>query len=295
MKISEPSILCKMIIYLVRNKILRRGYGFILLRTHPKIWGGYNLLAETIAGNLVIPVNEQSCIPYLMFGNIPHEIYETLLINKLAKNCNIMVDIGAHIGFYSCLMWSSMEKNASVFAFEPHPFTYSYLKANSLSRFGIFAHQFIIGESEGPLAFYCSKVCSLSSAVRKTGEKIYIDSTNLDSFFRKLNLIGKIDFIKVDTEGGELSVLRGARDIISAEKPPIWMIEFDNNFLDELKISDEDVFQQLSDNGKYRIFVFDQSKSVLIELDKISQRDSSVNVFFIPESRLNQFLRAAKG
>ena len=61
-----------------------------------------------------------------------------------------------------------------------------------------------------------------SSIMRRTNRWIEVPSETLDNVVRRLKL-GRVDFIKIDTEGAELVVLRGADDILR-KNPHIFLL-----------------------------------------------------------------------
>lgn len=89
----------------------------------------------------------------------------------------------------------------------------------------------------------------------------------LDRYTREHHLIGSIDFIKIDAEGCELSIIHGARETISRDKPVI-VVECDGNFIGEQK--QKTFFATMAElgydgfffteNGRKPIEAFDLSK-----------------------------------
>jgi hypothetical protein len=60
--------------------------------------------------------------------------------------------------------------------------------------------------------------------------------------------IDKVDFIKIDTEGWELFVLRGGRAMITKDKPTILM-EFNNTNMEQCRVNPNDVLALLQELG----------------------------------------------
>ena len=135
----------------------------------------------------------------------------------------VVYDVGAHLGYYSLL---AARLGADVHAFEPAPETLSLLRRNAGARVTIAPQG--VWESAGSLelkdfgarhsavnTFLFSKDETLSDPARThTVEVTTIDDYVSDS--------GEVpDVIKIDAEGAELEVLRGARRTIERHRPII--------------------------------------------------------------------------
>lgn len=57
---------------------------------------------------------------------------------------------------------------------------------------------------------------------------IQIDTTTLDTYLARHSEIARVDFIKLDVEGGELEVLQGARDLLSRPSGPVILCELND-------------------------------------------------------------------
>jgi FkbM family methyltransferase len=132
----------------------------------------------------------------------------------------VFVDVGANIGSHTLNAARLVGDTGSVFAFEADPETYSLLigniELNGLAN--VIARQTCVSDHVGTVSFYKHRDSAKSSIVDR-GEKLSVTlpSEKLD------NLIpanAKIDILKVDVEGAELSVLRGASRIFLDQRPP---------------------------------------------------------------------------
>lgn len=113
-----------------------------------------------------------------------------------------------------------------VYAFEPSPSTYALLRKNVDAATNVFTHNIGIGDAQGEseLTFAPNNrsggfVSDKTSA--STGhvvEKISIDT--LDDTVRRLKLKG-VDFIKIDVEGFEAHVIKGAQETLSSYRPVV--------------------------------------------------------------------------
>jgi FkbM family methyltransferase len=167
--------------------------------------------------------------------------FEPRLISELSKispamESVLIFDIGANRG-QSIKLFRKVFKNSTIFAFEPSEKTFKNLENNCAMLDGVFLYKFGLGEKSGLMKFY-------ESALDETSTLIY-PNTNSSYFRIKKNLllltetkmfnqsevrietldefileksINIVDLLKIDVEGFELQVLRGARKTLSEKR-----------------------------------------------------------------------------
>lgn len=141
----------------------------------------------------------------------------------------IFLDIGANAGKYSILV-SNNSKNSVVYSFEPSPSTFNNLKTNiHLNNLqNVKALNIGLSDYEGNLQFANSKTKTGLSHVVQQGEKTDFNSyeiatvnvSTLDLVIKNYNIdSSKIDLIKIDVEGHEFHVLKGAKHTLKVVLP----------------------------------------------------------------------------
>ena len=155
------------------------------------------------------------------------EINEVNLFQKIFEYSDVFVDIGANIGFYSCL---ARKANLHVVAVEPLQKNLEYLYDNLLANewdgveifpVGLAKHQGVAtlfgGSSTG-----ASLIGSWAGASKIFKQNIALSTLDilLGNRFE-----GKKIFIKMDVEGSEYSVLLGAESTMNRQPRPTWVIE----------------------------------------------------------------------
>ncbi len=140
----------------------------------------------------------------------------------------VVFDIGSNIGMTAVI--AAKSGAAKVYAFEPDPNVFPFLldtiKANAAL---VHAHNMALGAAEGSLSFF-SNPSSTSASHLVTEDTLghsptgTVQMSTFDTFV-KAQRIQKIDFIKIDVEGFEIDVLRGAIETIEHLKPSL-LIEF---------------------------------------------------------------------
>jgi FkbM family methyltransferase len=154
--------------------------------------------------------------------NGEYEPQETKIVKDLVKPGNICLDIGANIGYYTVLM---SKLGGRVWSFEPEPSNVELLRKN-VEINNIYAHVFdiAISDDSGEQNLYLSDASHGMHRMYKsvhTGKKpIKINAGQIDRFE-----FPKLDFVKIDVEGTELSVIKGMINTINKTKPNM-MIEF---------------------------------------------------------------------
>ena len=147
------------------------------------------------------------------------------LFKAVATDSEVILDIGANIGC-TALLFGNLSK--TVHAFEPSPTTFSYLERN-ISRSGlknVFPHQMGLGAEPGEYTLTFSPLNRSGGYVSNqtqacaghTVENIVI--RQMDEVLQSLN-VSRVDFVKIDVEGFEGQVLRGATQTLATYRPVV--------------------------------------------------------------------------
>jgi FkbM family methyltransferase len=172
----------------------------------------------------------------------------------------VFIDVGANIGNYSASLLKRFPR-AKVYAFEPHPDNFTRLNSRiSSQRFR--SYNSGLGELPKSLTLYDradyngSSHATLHRAVITEIHKqevvaFDVQIETLDQFTENEN-INFIDFLKIDTEGTELSVLLGAKKLLKNQK--IGCIQFEFNEMNIISRSFFRDFRKVLDNyNLYRL------------------------------------------
>jgi len=147
----------------------------------------------------------------------------------------VCLDVGANIGLYS-LGLSHLAPQGKVYAFEPSPTTYGHLQSNLATNgaTNVDACNLAVGHSVGTVVFhdfsffsagsFSSDVGSLLSSESYQSDAFEAAATTLDDFVADRGL-DRVDFVKVDVEGAEMSVLAGAEKTLATYRP-VTVLEF---------------------------------------------------------------------
>jgi FkbM family methyltransferase len=152
-------------------------------------------------------------------------VYEAVL-----RPGDVAIDVGAHRGRHLIPMARCVAPIGRVLAFEPLPVCREYLAASFARDWPdlgaiVTVHDCALGESSGRAEFVIARDAIGYSGLRERTydvptslERIPVDVRRLDEF--ALNL-ASLAYIKIDAEGGELHILRGAREAIEKFRPVV--------------------------------------------------------------------------
>ena len=154
------------------------------------------------------------------------------LIKKITKKGWKVIDVGANIGLYALTFAKLIGENEGiVFAFEPSDEAFFRINQNiKLNNFkNIKAYKLGVSNEIGETDFYMTEDDAYNS-LGKTPMKRIIEKRNipiitLDKFIEDNN-IDEINILKIDTEGADYLVLRGATKLLENKNPPIILCEY---------------------------------------------------------------------
>jgi FkbM family methyltransferase len=152
---------------------------------------------------------------------------ETFLFKEHFRNADVFVDIGANIGFYTCL---ARLAGKHVVAVEPLQKNLKYLYANISGNNWTDIEVFPLGLSDSPglatLYGGSSTGASLIGSWAGASQLFHriISVSTLDILLGN-RLKGKKMIIKIDVEGAEYSVLLGATNVMAMQPKPTWIVE----------------------------------------------------------------------
>jgi len=216
-----------------------------------------------------------------------HEENETNLVKSKIKEGEIVVDIGANIGYYTLIFAKLVGTSGKVFAIEPEPHNFQLLqknlKANSYQNVTI--EKKVISDKNGKMKFYISESNvgehSIFPLTRDHKSFIDVETETLDDYFHKKGIDKKISFVKIDVEGAEVAVLRGMSCILANENLKI-LIEYSPNFYRRFGEKSEDLFKILIKNS-FQIYSIQSGDNLIepISLSRLKKNDfnKQINLF----------------
>jgi FkbM family methyltransferase len=169
----------------------------------------------------------------------------------------VILDIGANKGQFASMSLKIIGSKAKIYSFEPSQVTFNHLEQNLNGYSNVKIYNFGLGQSNDQLTLYSNESTSgcaslyqrnISGNVMQLMEKVEIKT--LDSFCEQ-NSINYIHYLKLDVEGHELDVLKGAKNMLLAEAIESIQFEFGGCNIDS-RTYFRDFFELLS--PKYDIY-----------------------------------------
>lgn len=195
---------------------------------------------------------------------------QTLFLQEQFRSAEVFVDVGANIGFYTCLARSL---NKHVIAVEPLSKNLEYLYENILTNNWNDIEVFPVGLSQNPglatLYGGSSTGASLIGSWAGASQlfRRIISASTLDILLGT-RLAGKKILIKIDVEGAEYSVLLGAVDVLRMQPKPTWIVEICLNEFHPNGINPgfRDTFNLFWQHG-YEVHTADQNNKLIQPFD----------------------------
>lgn len=216
-----------------------------------------------------------------------HGIHEPTETNKIKNEINsgdVILDIGANIGYYTLMFARLVGKNGQVYAFEPEQYNFNLLKENiTLNNYNnVQIEQVAVSNFNGKATLHISKN---KTGMHRLHQSVYcensteVDVLKIDDYLMKKN-IKKIDFIKIDVEGAELDVLQGMINTIIQNKVKLLLEFIPENLVEHMAIPME-LLKFLTDHN-FEIYAIENGEFYkLNDLNKISNSYMGKNLFCV--------------
>ena len=216
--------------------------------------------------------------------NKVHEEFTTALFRKIVKEGDVVVDLGANIGYFTLLAAKLVGKKGKIYAFEPEPRNYQYLIRNiRLNGYdNVVALQKAVADKPGTVKLF---ICPYDTGhhtiqkydgihayrpdfVNEKKEFVEVEQVRLDDFLRGKTTM--INVIKMDVEGAEMLALAGMEQLIKGNKNLIMLIEFFPLLIKEMGQSPEEFARRLLEDFHFKMYVVEHDYSMR---DRVARED----------------------
>lgn len=216
-----------------------------------------------------------------------HHKEELLFLEKNVRPQHVLVDIGANTGEFVVAL---APRARQILCFEPQADVLEVLKDNvAINGFtNVIVFPFGLSDRDEIATLYSSsdrvKFGGLNEGLHTRYQSGERDTASGASRFRPLDAvlvesgIKHIDWLKIDVEGAELSVLRGARETLTRSRPRI-LIELNDDMCRLAGYTAHDIHQFLGDLGYQGYYLSRTNK--LIELDERKLDGSLLNAVYL--------------
>ena len=220
-----------------------------------------------------------------------YEIETTELFREHIKSGMSVLDIGAHVGYYTLLAAKLAGAEGRVFSFEPDLDNYGLLRRNIESNgyANITTVNQAVSDLSGTRTLFISRLDngrhSIYHQSHSESESIAVPATTIDDYFKALDW-PQLHFIKMDVEGSELDVLNGMTGLLDRFPTIKMIIELNPSLLRNASVSPLKLLEKMSGQG----FIFhrveahtnpqEHSVAELVALSQIlASSGDSINVF----------------
>ncbi len=160
-----------------------------------------------------------------------YEPNQTEIVKKYVHEGDIVIDIGAHVGYYTLLMAQLVGENGKVYSFEPDPVNFQLLKKSvEINGFeNVVLIQKAVSNITDKVKLFLGDNDSAINRIydAKLGdakESIDVESIRIDEYFKENDEL--VNFIKIDSEGSEVKIINGMKQFLSRNQELVMMTEF---------------------------------------------------------------------
>lgn len=179
-------------------------------------------------------LNHDDFLPELACANIP--------------TGGVVIDAGALYGDHTIAYCRKVSTEGTVIAIEANPVAFQCLQKNAEKfQSDILLINAALGETHGDKALHCIEEGNLNAGMATVSEEdkkgVIIPTVSIDGLVKDANLT-RLDFIKIDCEGYEFKILKGAKGTLKTLKPKM-LIEINSFALSQQGSTDRDIYDLL--------------------------------------------------
>jgi FkbM family methyltransferase len=202
---------------------------------------------------------------------------ERALVRRIVKPGMVVVDVGANIGIYTRYLAELVGPSGAVYAFEPSPLNFGRLQDN-VRPHNVTAIEAAVAEGSGAAELFLSDKANVDHRMYDSGDgrrRMEVRLVSLDDYFPAGT---RVDFIKVDVQGHEYSVLKGAVRLLKENPRIVCLLEFWPFGLAKAGVRPNDLLQFISDLGFSYKVVGSSADIVERSEDKVDSENEFCNL-----------------
>ena len=261
-----------------------------------------------IAGRLILRLAPSANRPFLIHGHrmvlasgdrYPpiamamgrYEEKTTQLVQRLIKPGMVVIDVGAHVGYYTLLAAQRVGPTGKVYTFEPEPDNHALLLKNiELNGYrNVVATREAVSHRVGSSTLYLTGLDNGRHSMYHNGlperGSVVVETTTLDSFLESQGW-PRVDLVKIDVEGAEMSVLTGMDRLLREYDDLKMILEFNPSLLKSGGINPMGLLEKPVSLG-LKVYCIDDKEGLLsLEsvdtsalVSRLLANSSSVNLF----------------
>lgn len=197
--------------------------------------------------SMYIPENE-----YLHVVVLEDDGLDNKVVRKIVKKGDTVLDLGANIGYWTCLLADLVGKDGRVFAFEPSPYNFGLLKKNvELNGYkNVTLEQKAVAGENYKTLLYLSKGTMdnrIYNPLHENRQTVEVDVVKLDDYFKNMDV--KFDFIKSNVQGADFAALKGMSGVLEKSENVKIEVEFSPMMEKEFKANTEEFIDRFVSMG----------------------------------------------
>ena len=247
-----------------------------------------------VNGHRMILASEGRYPPINMATN-RYEVETTRLFERVVEPGMVVVDAGAHVGYFTLAAARLVGPTGRVHSFEPEPVNHALLLRNiELNEYqNVTPVRQALSNQAGNATLFLT---ALDSGRHSTYQhdlpmsgSLIIETTTLDEYLENQGW-PKIDLVKIDVEGAEIDVLDGMAELLNKSEEIKLIVEFNPILLASAGV---DPFQFLDKPASlgFKAYCIDENKGeiplqdidVLSVVGKLSASKGSLNLFWVKQ------------
>ena len=176
-----------------------------------------------------------------------YEWEETRQVVDYLRTGMTVVDVGAHIGYYTVLCAKLVGPGGRVIAFEPSEYGFARVSNSTRSVAHVEVRRLALGSHSGSLRLWINRSGTFDPSAYQYAEDMDPVDVPVDTLDAQLAGVQAIDLIKLDVEGHEMDVLAGARDTVC--KTRAILCEFNERLLNMAGWTVSDLYRAVRSYG----------------------------------------------
>lgn len=230
----------------------------------------------------------------------PWERDEQLIMRRLVRRNDTVLDVGCHIGLHTVLLSELVGPGGAVHGFEANPARLPALELTARAARNVIVHPFGLSDHDQRATLYVPDDQTMASLRNWTDERAHGLARRTPCELKALDPLiarGEVpmpQFIKCDIEGGERDMFAGAARTLNQAQAPILLYEANlksaSAFGCDISTATE-FLKQLPAPGYSIAYV--QPGGRLVPIDRFDPAHDHYNVVAVPRARLGDVRAAA--
>lgn len=198
--------------------------------------------------------------------------FELEVFKAYIKPGNVVLDIGAHIGYCTVIFSQLVGRLGRVYAFEPAPDNLKLLKKNikinNLNN--VVVMPYAVSNTNGKIKLFLSNTSQADHRTWEPPEErdcIEVNSVRLDDFLKKKDM--HVSFVKIDIQGGELEAILSMNALLKKNKNIVIYTEYTPQYLKDSGVKPLEYIKKLISLG-FQLYDVNETEKELQRTDLIT-------------------------